>query len=211
MKGKTAAIFDVDGTLVKGGTERQFFLYLCRLGLLEPASLLDFLIQLARCPRERFQNKRYLRGLAVAETVRLGRLCYQKFIVPRLRPRALACIKSHQAQGRMIVLITGSLDFLVQPLAEELAADRLIATELAQCDGRFTGELKRLHPRGENKRRLLQEMAARDSLDLTASFAYGDHLEDIPVLKAVGYPVAANPSRALKRLARQWGWPIEYF
>lgn len=209
--GKTAAIFDVDGTLIRGGTERQFFLYLCRKGFLKPPELLDFLIQLVRCPRERFRNKRYLRGLAVSETIRLGRLCYQKLIAPRLRPRALACIKTHQAQGRMVVLITGSLDFLIQPLVEEVGADRLIATELSQCDGRFTGELKRLHPRGENKRRLLEEMAAEESVDLGASYAYGDHLEDIPLLQAVGYPVAANPSRCLKRLARQWGWPIEYF
>lgn len=211
MAGKAAAIFDVDGTVVRGGTERCFFLYLCRRGLLKPGRLLAFLAQLAVRPRERFRNKSYLKGLRVKETVHLGRLCYQECIAPRLRPRALACIKAHQVQGRLIVLITGSLDFLVRPLGEDLKADRLIATEIVEREGIFTGDLANLHPRGENKRQLLKEMARQENLDLSCSFAYGDHLEDAPLLLEVGHPVAVNPTRALRRLAQKQGWPVEFF
>lgn len=211
MAKKVAAIFDVDGTVVRGGTERRFFLYLCRRGLLKPARLLAFLAQLATRPKERFQNKGYLKGLRVKELVHLGRVCYQECIVPRIRPRALALIKAHRRQGHLIVLITGSLDFLVRPLLEDLKADRLIATELSQRDGLFTGELKNLHPRGENKRLLLEELARQEHLDLSSSFAYGDHLEDAPLLLSVGRPVAVNPTRALRRLAQKRGWPVEFF
>jgi putative phosphoserine phosphatase/1-acylglycerol-3-phosphate O-acyltransferase len=82
---------------------------------------------------------------------------------------------------------------------------------LAQRNRVFTGEIAGLHPRGENKRLLLEELARRHGLDLTCSFAYGDHEEDIPFLCCVGQPVAVNPTRTLQRLAQQHRWPIRYF
>jgi|UniRef100_A0A7C5ELB1 HAD superfamily hydrolase (TIGR01490 family) len=211
VRKKTAAVFDVDGTLVQGGTERCFFLYLWRHRVLKSSKILAFLAHLAASPRERFRNKRYLKGLEVEEMVRLGHRCYRELIVPRLRPRALDCLAKHRKQGRLIILITGSLDFLIQPLMKDLGADRLIATEPAQENGKFTGDLNNLHPRGENKRLLLEKLAHQENLDLSASYAYGDHLEDAAMLQAVGWPVAVNPNRGLKRLALKQGWLIEYF
>lgn len=208
---KPAAIFDVDGTLVRGGTERLFFRYLVQTGRLSPRRAFTFLLRLAAAPRNRFSNKTYLAGLAAAETEGLARRCCQQMIRPRLRPRAVACLKAHQARGRQIVLLTGSLGFLVVPLKEHLAADWLLATEVNQAHGRFTGEICGLHPRGDNKRILLEDLARRQGLDLASSFAYGDHAEDIPLLGCVGQPAAVNPTRALLRVARERGWPVVDF
>lgn len=209
--GKAAAVFDVDGTLVRGKTERLFFLQLLRLGRLKPAKALAFLTSLAARPQHRFVNKTYLAGMEVGEAVRLGRRCFREVVLPRLRPRGLACVRSHQGAGREIVLLTGSLAFLVLPLQEHLGADWLIATELAQEGDFFTGHLLGPHPRGENKRLLLEELARRQGLDLSSSYAYGDHLEDAPLLCGVGRPAVVNPTWRLRRLARERGWPIEHF
>lgn len=209
--GEAAAIFDVDGTLVGGGTERLFFYYLVRTRRLNPARALAFLLLLAAQPRSRFHHKTYLAGMDVEDTVRLGRRCYREVILPRLRPRGLACLRAHQARGRRIILITGSLSFLVQPLQDDLGADWLIATELARQGRHFTGNILGPHPRGEMKRVLLRELAHRQGLDLSRSYAYGDHLEDASLLGSVGRPVATNPSRPLRRWARERRWPIEYF
>jgi HAD superfamily hydrolase (TIGR01490 family) len=149
--------------------------------------------------------------MPVAQTEGLGRRCFQELILPCLRAQAVACVRGHQSGGKRIVLLTGSLSFLVLPLKEQLGADWLIATTLAQRDGRFTGEIQGVHPRGENKRILLEELARRQGLDLSCSTAYGDHGEDAPMLGCVGRPVAVNPSRSLRRLARQRGWAIQYF
>jgi HAD superfamily hydrolase (TIGR01490 family) len=149
--------------------------------------------------------------MEVEETRRLGRRCFQEFLRPRLRPGGVACIQSHRSAGRKIILLTGSLSFLVLPLKEHLGADWLIATELSRRDHVFTGEIAGLHPRGENKRVLLEDLARRQGLDLSRSFAYGDHEEDIPLLSCVGRPVAVNPTRTLRRLAHQRRWPIRYF
>jgi HAD superfamily hydrolase (TIGR01490 family) len=209
--GTAAAIFDVDGTLVQGGTERLFFCYLVQARRLNLPRAFGFLVHLAAEPRSRFGNKGYLAGLAVADMEHLGHCCFQEIILPRLRPSAVACLKTHQSGGQRIILLTGSLAFLMLPLQEHLGADWLIATELGQADGRFTGEITGLHPRGENKRLLLEELARHQGLDLSSSSAFGDHEEDVPLLNCVGHPVAVNPTWALKRIARRRGWPVEYF
>ncbi|MGQ9688344.1 MAG: HAD family hydrolase [Desulfobaccales bacterium] len=209
--GTPAAVFDVDRTLVRGGTERLFFRYLLARRKLSLVRVLRFLLSLAANPRHRFTNKSYLAGMAVPEAERWASACYRELILPRLRPRAVARLQAHHAGGRRIVLITGSLDFLVHPLKENLRVDTLIATVLESRQGIFTGNIKGLHPRGENKRLLLKELARREGLDLARSYGYGDHEEDIPFLSCVGYPVVANPTRKMARLARQRGWPCEYF
>jgi HAD superfamily hydrolase (TIGR01490 family) len=209
--GTAAAIFDVDGTLVQGGTERLFFRYLVQTRRLSFPCALGFLVRLAAEPRHRYGNKSYLAGMAVADMEHLGHCCFQEIILPRLRPPAVTRLRAHQSEGRKIILLTGSLAFLVLPLKVHLGADWLIATELVHTDGRFTGEIMGLHPRGENKRVLIEGLARHEGLDLSRSSAYGDHEEDVPLFSSVGHPVAINPTRALKRLARERGWPIEYF
>jgi len=209
--GDEVAVFDVDGTLVQGGTERLFFYHLVRTQRLKPSQAFRFVLRLAADPQSRFCNKSYLAGMEVEETRRLGRRCFQEIIHHRLRSGGVACVRSHRSAGRKIILLTGSLSFLVLPLKEDLGADWLIATELSRRDRVFTGEISGLHPRGENKRLLLEELARRHGLDLSRSFAYGDHEEDIPFLSCVGRPVAVNPTRTFRRLAQQRGWPIRYF
>jgi HAD superfamily hydrolase (TIGR01490 family) len=207
----TAAIFDVDGTLVRGSSERLFFRYLWRRGQLAPIRIVQFLGRLARRPGTRFQDKSYLFGLDVAALVHLGRRCYREVIAPRLSPEGVAAVREHQARGDAIIILTGSLALLAEPLREDLGAHWLLATELAAEGGRCTGEIRGLHPRGENKRRLLLELAARRSLDLERASAYGDDLEDLPLLRSVGRPVVVNPSRRLGRLARGYGWAAVSF
>lgn len=208
---RVAAVFDVDRTLVQGRTERLFFRFLLHAGLLPKPQALAFLGHLARRPQDRFQDKRYLAGLEVEAVTRLARQCYHEAIAPRVSRPGLACVLEHQGRGHAIVILTGSLAFLLRPLQEELGADWLIATEVGWRNGRFTGEITGLHPRGENKLRLLVALAQTQGLDLTQSYAYGDHIQDLHLFRHIGHPVAVNPSWRLRRLARRHHWPIRYF
>jgi HAD superfamily hydrolase (TIGR01490 family) len=208
---RIAAVFDIDQTLVQGYTERLFFRYLLRRRLLGVPQALTYLGSLAFNPQRRFQDKGYLAGLEVGEVLALARQCYREQIVPRISPQGLACLREHQARGHAVVLLTGSLTFLLLPLQEEVGADWLIATDAALSDGRFTGKIRGLHPRGPNKLRLLRELAQAQDLDLRHSYAYGDHIQDLDLLRHIGHPVAVNPSWRLKRQARRHRWPIRYF
>ena len=57
----------------------------------------------------------------------------------------------------------------------------------------------------------MRELAAAEELDLDASTAYSDSYSDVPFLEAVGHPVAVNPDRRLRRIARLRGWPTVAF
>jgi len=206
-----AAIFDVDQTLVQGHTERLFFRYLIRRRLLSLPQALNYLGHLAWNPQARFLDKSYLVDLEVEQVLRLARQCYQEEIAPRVSKSGMACILEHQSRGHGIALLTGSLNFLLQPLKEELGADWLIGTEAARENGRFTGEISGLHPRGLNKLVLLRELSLVHGLDLSRSYAYGDHIQDLHVFRHIGHPVAVNPCWRLKKLARRQRWPIRYF
>jgi HAD superfamily hydrolase (TIGR01490 family) len=208
---RVVAIFDVDQTLVQGYTERLFFRYLVRRRLISVSQALAYLSQLAYRFQDRFQDKSYLEGLQVDEVVRLARCCYQEDIAPRVSTSGLACVLEHQSQGHAIALLSGSLSVLLTPLKEDLGADWLIATELQRDNGRFTGEIAGLHPRGPNKLWLLQELSRTHGLDLSQSYAYGDHIQDSYLFRSIGYPVAVNPSWRLKLRARKHRWPIRYF
>jgi HAD superfamily hydrolase (TIGR01490 family) len=208
---RVVAIFDVDQTLVQGYTERLFFRYLVRQRRLSVPRALVYLGGVACRLRDRFQDKSYLEGLEVEDVVGLARQCYRRDIAPRVSPAALACVREHQAQGRAIALLSGSLSLLLAPLQEELGADWLISTELQRVNGRFTGAIAGLHPRGPNKLRLLQELARTHGFDLSQAYAYGDHIQDSYLFRAIGNPVAVNPSWRLKRQARKYRWQIKYF
>src|SRR5690606_5764357 len=77
-------------------------------------------------------------------------------------------------------------------------------------DGRYTGALD-YYAYGPTKRTGIEELARREGYDLAASHAYSDSATDIPMLEAVGHPVAVNPDRTLRRHAVQQGWDIRDF
>ena len=57
----------------------------------------------------------------------------------------------------------------------------------------------------------MREIAATRGIDLAASYAYSDSATDIPMLEAVGHPVAVNPDRELARVAAEREWEVRWF
>ena len=86
----------------------------------------------------------------------------------------------------------------------------VIATRAKVEDDRYTGELE-FYCYGEAKAAAMREVAAREGLDLAGSYAYSDSITDLPMLEAVGHPVAVNPDRELRREADRRGWQIRDF
>ncbi len=142
---------------------------------------------------------------------RLARDCFEQEITRRLLPGALARLRWHQRAGHCVVLLSGTLDLLLAPLAEHLGVHARIGTELEVANQRLTGRIIGLHPFGAAKAECLAAMNRAGAFDLTRSFAYADHYADRHLLAAVGHPVAANPDRRLRHLAERHGWMIEDF
>ncbi len=110
------------------------------------------------------------------------------------------------------MLLSGSLDFLLQPLLEYTKADLLVTSTLeVNAKGRFTGHIANTHPVGRHKASVMQALVKQYKIDLTTSYAYADTGGDIHLLELVGHPVAINPRAALRKHALEHGWPIKEF
>ncbi len=213
---RIAAIFDVDGTLIAGATlERIFIRFLWRQGELSWRDLFNWAIAAAQAlvvGRPRLKAvKAYLRGKDAARIRRLARECFETEIEPRLSPRAINRLRWHQSAGHFVILLSGTLDPLLEPLAERLGVSARVGAELEVVDRRLTGRISGLHPFGETKAECLTTMNRASAFDLKRSFAYGDSYADRRLLAMVGHPVAANPDAGLRRFAGSRNWMIEDF
>jgi phosphoserine phosphatase len=89
--------------------------------------------------------------------------------------------------------------------------DEVIATRARiDDDGAYSGELE-FYAYGPHKAEAIEEYAAANDVDLTDSYAYSDSITDVPMLAAVGHPVAVNPDKDLEHEALERGWEIRKF
>ena len=131
-----------------------------------------------------------------------------QLVVTKSFPAGIRRVREHKALGHRTVLITGALDFLVEPLRPLF--DEIIAARMTtRSDGTYTGELDIGPPTGETRALVLQAYADAEGLSLEQSVAYADSASDLPLLEAVGYPVAVNPESKLATIARKRGWHVE--
>ena len=130
-------------------------------------------------------------------------------VLPRITYRpAWSLLDAHRKAGDMLVVASSAPADLVVPIAAELRFHCAIATTPRVKDTRgYSGQLDFLC-RGESKAQAVRQLAGRLGIDLGASFAYSDSISDLPLLNAVGTPVATNPERRLRRVALDRSWTI---
>jgi HAD superfamily hydrolase (TIGR01490 family) len=212
------AVFDVDGTLVETNVVEYFLWMRLRAQPLEewPAFMARMLRQaprwlyLERRSRADFQRSFYREydGLDPEVMRRLGREALDAVTLRRIYPEGMRRIREHKRAGHRVLLLTGALDVVVEPLAELLGVE-VDCAHLLVRDGRLSGDLESPPPAGEARGALLEEYASRNGVVLSDSFAYADSLSDLPMLELVGTPVAVNPDARLSQVAGQRGWRIE--
>jgi putative phosphoserine phosphatase/1-acylglycerol-3-phosphate O-acyltransferase len=214
-----AAIFDLDRTLLQGGTGPLLSRAMYELGVVS-----------RRLPGEGLLYKVFdtvgetLPSIALARQATLvarGRaqsafdeaaLSAAEAIATVIHPYALSLIEQHRAAGRPVVLATTTPYHLVKPLADRLGVDEVIATRYRITDeGTFDGALDGPFVWSRGKLKAVREWADREGIDLGESFAYSDSIYDLPLLSAVGSPAAVNPDPRLALYALARGWPIVHF
>ena len=215
------AFFDVDGTIVDATIVHYYAFYrtceystlrrfLWTIGFL-PKVL--YYIVLDKISRSRFIQSFYrqYRGFNRGDCVsRSGRL-FEEVMRPRMFAGAVDRIRAHQQRGERVVLVTGSLDFVMEPLAEYTKADDLIALSMREDDGRLTGETEGPPIGDEAKARIVRDYAERRGIDLARCYAYADSSSDEPMLSVVGHAVAVNPGGKLKKAADAGGWEVVHW
>jgi len=132
---------------------------------------------------------------------------FHHLLLAKSFPAGIARVREHRALGHRTILITGALDLVVEPLRPLF--DDIVCARLGEADGKFTGRLDVLPPIGEARALVLADYADAEGLKLEESMAYADSASDLPMLEAVGFPVAVNPEAKLAAIARRRGWHVE--
>jgi HAD superfamily hydrolase (TIGR01490 family) len=217
-RGDVLAVFDVDGTLVETNVVEYFLWMRLRAQPIDewPRFMAQMLreaprwLYLERRSRAEFQRSFYREydGLDYEVMKGLGREALDAVTLRRIYPEGMRRIREHKRAGHRVLLLTGALDVVVEPLAELLDVE-VDCAHLLVKEGRLTGDLQAPPPAGEARGTLLEEYAARNGIVLSESFAYADSLSDLGMLELVGTPVAVNPDARLSQVAGQRGWRVE--
>jgi len=213
------ALFDLDNTLLAGDSDYEWAQFLIEEGVLDRGryeaenqrfydqyktgtlnifEFLDFqLAPLARYPRERLD--------------RWHEAFMERKIRPIIRDKGRSLLSRHQDQGSLCAIITSTNAFVTGPIARELGVAHLLATEIEEIGGRYTGRARGTPCFREGKierlnQWLLEQGASVQSF--STSWFYSDSRNDLPLLEHVTRPVAVDPDDVLRRTALERGWEV---
>jgi HAD superfamily hydrolase (TIGR01490 family) len=216
-----AAFFDLDKTVIAKASMVAFGGPFYRHGLISRRLLLRGLWgQLVylylgadeeKLARMRESVLALTKGWNQMQVRRIVREALTDVVTPIIYAEALELIEEHRAAGRRIFIVSASPEEIVLPLGDFLEVDEVIASRARiDDDGCYTGEMA-FYAYGETKAVAMREIAEREDIDLSSSWAYSDSATDLPMLEAVGNPVVVNPDRELARVARERDWEVRKF
>jgi HAD superfamily hydrolase (TIGR01490 family) len=218
--GPSAAFFDLDRTLISGSSAFAFGVAAWRAGLVsrrqfsrDAMGAIAFRFGGASDRTSTSVRDRILgavRGVAVDDLIALNADTVPKLLA-KVRPEAQALVDRHRHAGRATYIVSASPVELVEPLAKALGMTAGVGTVGEIVDGIYTGELAGPFCYGPGKVEAIEELAKWENFDLGQCYAYSDSASDLPMLEAVGHPVAVNPDARLARVAHHNGWPIVVF
>jgi HAD superfamily hydrolase (TIGR01490 family) len=218
--GPSAAFFDLDRTLISGSSAYILAASARSAGLLsrsqfvrDGAAALRFKLRGANDRTTDGVRDRVLgavKGMRQDDLIALNAETLPKLLA-KIRPEARRLLDLHRHAGRNTYIVSAAPVEIVEPLAHSLGMTAGIGTRGRVVDGVYDGELAGPFCYGPGKVTAMEEIARWDGLDLGQCYGYSDSASDLPMLRAVGHPVAVNPDARLARHARVNGWPIVHF
>lgn len=215
---QVAAFFDYDGTVIDGYSVADIYrdrLRRADIGLAELGGMARSMLTGVTSENDFASvldaTRPFIAGKTEAELIEFTTEVFARDTAAKVRPEICRLIAAHRRRGHTIVIASSATRFQVAPVAAELGIDHVLATELQTRDGVLTGEVAGRPLWGPGKAAAVREFARRESIDLSASFAYSDGNEDRPFLEAVGEPTAVNPGARLAHHAARRSWPTLEF
>lgn len=218
---RAAAFFDLDKTLMAGSSGMQFARVAAEHGIVGRRQLASWAVEHIRYRLRGTTDERTAEVLRVARELISGvpertieRMSPEVMaaILPRVYRQMLDEVYAHQDSGRATFIVSAAGNGVVEQLARVLGMDGGIGTRYEVDDeGAYTGRFDGPFVYGPGKVEAMEEFAEQHDIDLESSYAYSDSLSDLPMLRAVGHPVAVNPDPALAEIARQEGWQTMRF
>jgi putative phosphoserine phosphatase/1-acylglycerol-3-phosphate O-acyltransferase len=216
--GDTAALFDMDHTITWKNSGLTSVQFACRHGMVPTLFLLKGLLKIALY---RFslmnieswyeRNMELLAGLTLEDMDRFSKQWFEEMVRNSIYREAVDLIRTHEEKGHKLAIISNAPEFFVKPLAKTLGIDDIICTRVEIEGSVLTGKLIKPLCYGEGKKEYAVRWAGENSIDLDKSYFYTDSFYDIELMKFIGFPIAVNPDRKMKKTARQNNWPVLLF
>ena len=215
-----AAFFDLDKTILAKSSSFAFARPFYKEGLIGRADVIksayaQFVYLASGADHDQMESMRQymstlVTGWEVEKVKQIVSETLDTIVDPMVYEEALDLIAHHRMLGHQIIIISSSGTDVVEPIGERLGADLAIGTQVGIEDGKYTGEIL-FYAYGPGKAEAMRSLAAERGYDLTECYAYSDSFTDVPMLEAVGHPVAVNPDTELRKLAVENHWPIRDF
>jgi HAD superfamily hydrolase (TIGR01490 family) len=219
--GRAAAFFDLDRTLMAGSSAMHFGRAAFRSGMVSRRQIvawgMDHVRFRVRGSTDESTHallavvKDLLEGVPEKEVARMAPDLLAG-ILPRIYPQMMEEVHMHQDAGRPAFIVSAASNPLVELLARVLGFEGGIGTRYGvAADGTLTGEIEGPFIYGEGKVEAMRGFGEDHGIDLEESWGYSDSASDLPMLRAVGKPVAVNPDLELREVAEREGWRIMRF
>jgi HAD superfamily hydrolase (TIGR01490 family) len=218
-----AAFFDVDNTMLQGASIYWFARGLAARKYVSAGDLLRFALRQLRfrvvaaehgghMDLAKQSALAFVAGWRVVDMERLAEEIYDELMAERIWSGTRALAQLHLNAGQRVWLVTAAPVEIGRVIAARLGLTGAIGTVAEVTDdGAYSGALVGDLMHGPAKADAITKLAAAEGLDLGRCAAYSDSINDLPMLSAVGHPVAVNPDIALRREARRRGWEIRDF
>jgi len=212
---RTAAVFDIDDSLLDGnaGTIFTWFLYSNRE--MVPSVRSQVPRALYEYARKRLSEadmvalgSRCQQGIRADRLRDLARRCFDRHVKKRVTQQGLRTVRRHLLMGHLILVASGSPQFIIDELGRFLHAHEAVGTRAVIRGGLSTDELVPPIVFREGKRERVKEVLARHGIDVGRCYLYSDSVADTPLFEEVGHPVVVNPKPAFRAEALRRGWEV---
>ena len=129
-------------------------------------------------------------------------------MLPNLRPVVKKRLENHLSKGDIVILLTGTPDFIARPIAKQLGVIHIVATVCATKNGYFTFSPPIIHPFGSAKLQIAEQVCRNFNTILAKCTAYANSSSDVALLSSVSQPVAVYPDNSIRQISRRRGWEI---
>lgn len=210
------AIFDLDETLIDGDCASLWAKHMANIQWVDRDSFLTreqelmALYSQGKLAMEDYMT--YTLSPLVGRTEEEVEFVVSPFVEDVIEPiiysDAMRCLAQHRAAGDRLLVISASAHFLVSAIAERLGIAEVLAIDLEQQHGHYSGKTSGVLTYREGKVTRLQAWLQEQGESLAGAYFYSDSRNDLPLLSQVDFPYAVNPDPTLRTHAEQAGWKI---